>query len=460
MSNEVLEINVADEIKHLSIDQIEELYQKYLNGEKNADLISDYQIDINPNKLIKILPPQNLPDTLCPYCQITMFQKRKSKSASNSETPPAECFSCHHKIFANNKYYQEQCNCKECQCVRSYEKFEAKREKREKILELYDLDDRDPRIYSELTFFDKLVLLTLFRMQTDECFEFILSSDDPTRTESFSPNREMENECLVNLYRSNTLIIDPESRVEAFSEENEFNSFFINKVRWIPNISLDGINRAKLSDIYNAVYSELSKGIQGEWEDDIYKTLFNIAKEEVLQYVYVKTNELNINFSAEKKTREVVNQLLEEFSVSEIYYFVKKAVEDAHLYYAKGFANSKKHAANTIPNKMLSLGERALSEGWNTYRYSRDKRAPRSKISYVFYDFFLGNEDSGFHKSPGKHWNQELEPKYFSKDKAEPESDLSCSYCKSQNVLVKMIDGNLEITCKECGCNEQFTPKN
>ena len=79
MSEEVLEINIANAIKHLSLDEIEELYQRYLDGEKNSVLIEDYKININPNKLIKVLPPKKLDDTLCPYCNVPMFTKRKSK---------------------------------------------------------------------------------------------------------------------------------------------------------------------------------------------------------------------------------------------------------------------------------------------------------------------------------------------------------------------------------------------
>jgi len=44
MSEETLDIEVADEIKHLSSSEIEELYQKYLDGEKNSVLVKDYEV--------------------------------------------------------------------------------------------------------------------------------------------------------------------------------------------------------------------------------------------------------------------------------------------------------------------------------------------------------------------------------------------------------------------------------
>ncbi|MGP9566482.1 hypothetical protein ACT3RP_03405 [Halomonas sp. AOP5-B2-8] len=459
MSEQTLEIEVADEIKHLSSNEIEELYQKYLEGEKNSVLIEDYKIDINPNKLIKVIPPKKLDDTLCPYCDMPMFTKRRSKNASSWDIPPIECFNCDHKVFSEKfGYRQQQCECENCVIIRKQQKLDAEKEKKETIRELYDLDGREPIDYSELSFFHKLILLTLFRMQTDEEFAYILSLDDPFRTESLSPTEQMNIDCLKELFSCSALIIDPESRVEAFVEDEEFKSFYINRIRWIPNVTFDGVERAGLNEVYNEIYKELKNGIQPQWEKEILKTLFRIAREEVLQYVHVRADELSVNFSAENKTREVVNQLLQSFSVSEIYYFVKKSVENAHIYYSKGYANNKKHAANTIPNKILSLGERAMDEGWNTYKYTRDSRAPRSYISQVFYDFFLQDEDSGFHKSPGKHWEQELHPRYFCESEAGRSSELCCSYCKSVNLAVQMVNDVLEVSCKGCGSIEQFTP--
>ena len=458
MSDETLDIEVAEEIKHLSSDEIKELYQKYLAGEKNAVLIKEYEIDINPNKLIKILPPQRLDNTLCPYCDTPMFKRCRSKSAYSGDMPPAECYECNHQIFDEvSGYRQRYCECEECVNIRKQEKIEAEKKKREKIREIYDVKNIDPIEYSELTFFHKLVLLTLFRTQTEEDFDHIISLDDPSRNKLLSPTKEMDLECLKELFNCDAVIIDPDSRVEAFIEDQDFKSFYINRTRWIPNITFDGINRASLSEVYKEIYQELKDGIQAQWEEEIFKTLFRIAQEEVLQYIHVIADELNVNFTAENKTREVVNQLLKNFSVSEIYYFVKKSVESAHIYYSKGRANNKKHAANTIPNKILSLGERAIDGGWNVYKYSRDRRAPRSYISQVFYGFFLQDEDAGFHKAPGKHWEQELHPRHFCESDSQNKSGLCCTQCKSKNVTVQMANSNLETACKDCGSIELFT---
>lgn len=47
----------ASEIAHLSETDIEALYGRYLGGEKNADLLLEYNIDVEPRALLKVLPP-------------------------------------------------------------------------------------------------------------------------------------------------------------------------------------------------------------------------------------------------------------------------------------------------------------------------------------------------------------------------------------------------------------------
>lgn len=69
----------ADEIKHLSGEQIEQLYQRYLNGEKSADLKIEFNIAPEVRSLLKILPPIISKDLTCPYCDLPMWVRRHAK---------------------------------------------------------------------------------------------------------------------------------------------------------------------------------------------------------------------------------------------------------------------------------------------------------------------------------------------------------------------------------------------
>lgn len=454
-------VEIADEVKHLTASDIDELYQRYINGEKNSVLISEYKIDINPNKLIKVLPPQQLLDTVCPYCQTPMYVKRKSKSDGSYKKNPIECYKCNHKIFDNSSnYFEKKCGCTECVKIEKQEIMNKKNTKREVVEDAYCILNFRPVSYESLGFREKLLLLTLFRIQTDEDFEHILSLNNPLRTKLFTPSDDMDESYIDKLYRSNILLIDPLSPLEAFPDEAPDKGYYPRRVQWIVNVAIHNGERSNLNEVYNQIYFDLNDNIDPNYEDDFFKIILELSIEEALQYLYIKTEELNITFNAEKKTKEVIQQLLENFSISEIYYFIKKSVEDAHIFYTKGYAQSKKHAGNIIPGKMLSLGERALQENWSTYKYNRDSRAPRSYLSQIIFDFLLKDEDAGFKKPIGKYWQQELIPKYFSFEEEAHESTLHCIECNSKNVKINMNGSKLSLDCEDCGFKKDYISEN
>ncbi|MDD4905951.1 MAG: hypothetical protein PHD39_07325 [Methylobacter tundripaludum] len=151
-----------------------------------------------------------------------------------------------------------------------------------------------------------------------------------------------------------------------------------------------------------------------------------------------------------------MTRLLHNFTVSEIYYFVRLSVENAHLYYKRGRAQNKKHAGNTIPNRMLNLGEKAMNEQWKKFGSGRDSMDPTSAISKVFYNLILREEDTGFNKSPGKHWENEIYPRYFYSKEDDAVDGLCCNECLSKLVVAKMVDGGIEVHCQDCGAINEF----
>jgi hypothetical protein len=462
-----IKIELAEEVRHLSLEQIEELYTKYLAGAKNSDLIEEYDISIKPNSLIKVLPPLIREDVLCPNCSLPMLQKRQSKSGIG--TSSLKCFACEHKI-AGNAYRGELCRCSYCTQGRAKLKLleeEAKRIKEEQnralILDIYSLDSREPIDYSILNFTQKLVLLTLFREHTDGEFDYILSITDTARVDRLCPTDSMTSDYINDLYVSHAIIVDPKSRISSFCEEKDFESFYPSRVQWVPNISIQDCGvRADLKTLHLEIYRELTSELNPEWADEIHELLYSIATEEVIQYLSVRAAELGFVFGAEHKARENINILLEHFSVSNIYYFAKKAVENAHIYFTKGYSKGKKHAGNTIPSKMLSLGERALNGKWDLYSFSRISSSPRSAISKVFFDLILRDENAGFTKAPGLHWQKDLSPILTQTDESILKSEgladsLFCHECSSSEVEIVMNESQINLNCRACGTVQKFT---
>lgn len=458
-----MHIEISKEIEHLSSEEIEELYEMYISGTKNQELIELFDIDINPNKLIKIFPPIEHKDILCPYCQVSMFTKRKSKSSYDEAD--IVCLKCKHKKISQNYYgYINYCSCINCNEAAKKSKAEKKINDKRFILDRYGIDNIEPIAYSELDFLHKLYLVTLFKIQTDEKFDYIQPLDDCRKTQSLSPTESMDIEIIMYLYNANIIIVDPNSRIEYFDTEDEndkeYGAFNVKRVNYLPNITFNENKRASLSQSFNIIYHDFLTQIDSSWSKQVRSFMYNLALEEVMKNIQVRSNELDVMFIAEEKTRRIVLHLLKNFSVSEVYYFVRLSVENAHIFYSKGLSKGKKHAGNTIPGKLLSLGERAINENWDTYKYSRNSMYPRSAISIVFHDLLFQGNDDGFHKSPSLIWREELLPKYFPEDIENNEDDLiACESCGSINIKTIMNTNEISIQCDDCDETNTYSKK-
>src|SRR4051812_17016953 len=89
----------AQEIRHLSEEQVEALYQRYLNGEKTADLIAEYKLADTVRSVLKVLPPIVSADLRCPYCDLPMWMRRPARGAPVSLRSAYKCVNCEHQYF-------------------------------------------------------------------------------------------------------------------------------------------------------------------------------------------------------------------------------------------------------------------------------------------------------------------------------------------------------------------------
>tara|TARA_R110000737_G_scaffold31063_4_gene49608 strand:- start:1794 stop:3161 length:1368 start_codon:yes stop_codon:yes gene_type:complete len=445
---------VHPKIAHLSSEQIEALYDEYLSDIKVIDLIEKYNIDVTPSGLVRLFPPLKLDDNHCPYCEVAMYKKRASKT-SYSEHPP-KCIECGHVESIIRGSGWNICRCEGCLAFRLEEANKKSELRTQIIAKKYDPEVKKRINYEDVKLKDKLSLLSLLLMQSDDKFKFILPLNDSLRVCEFTPTNRLNVKYLQSLYKTGCLIVDPSSKVESFSEESEYEDFYINRVQWLNNISIMGEERSSIKELFKKLHQDLvERPLQG-YEDIVLELMQEIAVEEVIQNIYMRSKELSVDFTAEDKTRTLVKELLASFSVSEIYYFVKKAVEGAHLYYQKGGAKNKRHAGNTIPNKMLSLGQRSISESWKRYEYNRHHDCPRSQISKVLYEVIFKDEDAGFSKCIHQYWQIHIQVKTDKLDSGNQILGMQCLECSSENIQLGMNKKNIEIICQDCGVTSSF----
>ena len=124
-----------------------------------------------------------------------------------------------------------------------------------------------------------------------------------------------------------------------------------------------------------------------------------IAIGECLEYLDYQLQKVGFEFAPGDKTYKTFDILLNDFSVSQIYGIIWKAVADASkLYLESGI--SKKHAANSVIGACERYAERAKMNGWKLTEYSRIRDLPQSALSSFFFNRVLGIGDMGFTLPP------------------------------------------------------------
>lgn len=392
------EIEIHEKLKHLTMLQIESLMNKYYNGVKASEIIKEYNIDTTSSKLYTLFPPIICEDIICPVCNEPMYKERNSKSSYSWNKKKPFCPICGHT---------DEIICKCNYCIAEREKVrklneERKvrilQEKREKIKKVYDLNIV-PVNYSKLNFREKVFLGALLRTSLSEDMEVILPLNDAER--ELAPTIGYIKEILSYLIGRGVISVDSNSRIDAFLDSNEEkdiefpNVYYITMVKYRINIVGDEEIKNILSKIINP------KSFSDEDKEDALNIWKEIALEECIEYFEYQMKSVRFDFSIGEKTIAIFKDLLENFSVSQIYGIIYKSIANATKYYQESSV-SKKQAANSVIGGCQRYAERAMINNWKLAKYSRIKELPQSVISEFFFDRVIGVGSLGFNMPPSE----------------------------------------------------------
>ena len=380
------EIEIHEKLRHLTMLQIESLMNKYYNGVKVRDIIKEYNIDTTSSKLYTLFPPIICEDIICPVCNEPMYKERDSKSSYSWNKKKPFCAICGHTD-------EIICKCNYCIAEREkVRKLNEKRkvrilqEKREKIKKVYDLNIV-PVNYSELNFREKVFLGALLRTSLSEDMEVILPLNDAER--ELAPTIGYIKEILSYLIGRGVVSVDSNSSIDAFLDSNEEkdiefpNVYYITMVKYRINIVGDEDIKNILSKIINP------KSFSDADKEDALNIWKEIALEECIEYFEYQMKSVRFDFNIGEKTIAIFKDLLENFSVSQIYGIIYKSVANATKYYQESSV-SKKQAANSVIGGCQRYAERAMINNWELAKYSRIKELPQSMISEFFFDRVIG----------------------------------------------------------------------
>lgn len=392
------EIEIHEKLRHLTMLQIESLMNKYYNGVKASDIIKEYNIDTTSSKLYTLFPPIICEDIICPVCNEPIYKERDSKSSYSWNKKKPFCAICGHT---------DEIICKCNYCIAEREKVrklneERKvrilQEKREKIKKVYDLNIV-PVNYSDLNFREKVFLGALLRTSLSEDMEVILPLNDAER--ELAPTIGYIKEILSYLIGRGVISVDSNSSIDAFLDSNEEkdiefpNVYYITMVKYRINIVGDEDIKNILSKIINP------KSFSDADKEDALNIWKEIALEECIEYFEYQMKSVRFDFNIGEKTIAIFKDLLENFSVSQIYGIIYKSVANATKYYQESSV-SKKQAANSVIGGCQRYAERAMINNWELAKYSRIKELPQSMISEFFFDRVIGVGSLGFNMPPSE----------------------------------------------------------
>lgn len=326
---------------------------------------------------------------------------KKVKLFCNALSTKKYCYSCGTPyIYQNRQDYgnHKQVNYDEWKCDHcKQEEFRLHNEDKQfRLTQNFELAVKNSFNISSLSFRDAVYLLSVIRYLASEDLMH-LNPYTSNQNGLLSPSREYDLDIFRHLSKNNLTIVSPSSDLNAIVVDSDSGfSYYITKVKWVIPIDLDTYEN--LSDFIKQLEEKLkSKEWLDSWHEDAKDLCREISLQESLAYLKYVMSDHQFDFSPGDKTNLVINKVLDEYSVSQLYNLMWGSAKDAAAYYMRGGV-SKQQAANSVVGRIESKFERALANKWETKPFNRNFKLPVSVISQVLYNTVLQTDDGGFHK--------------------------------------------------------------
>lgn len=424
---------------HLSMNEIEDIYKRYMNKEDITVLCKAFKIDIPKHKFFSVFPPHIHTEIECPYCNIPMISKRRCRSAS-SYRQEIICEECDHMHPLEDSKSFEYCSCDNCTEIEL-----------NGFVEKHSFNTEAPIDYSKLSLLDKILLLSYLS-------SFIGSSEYESLSFHLltpgllSPTEELDKYIVETLYKKNLLKVDVVSTfVYAANCRNIYVD--INELFLKPNVRDTNGQIASTVEIYNKLKFDMqSYNNACLLSDDIKDFAMKISHAETLGYIELQCSKFNLPFTARNALNSVLQEIFSMYSVSQVIFFSYLAIDNALQLVSNVNLNyTPTHASNTIPKKIKQLVKKYRDENKSTYNSKRFQFDEGSIVSRNFSKIVFGDETATFN-SPVLKLIKDNQKLYGSEEDMcdGNQSIIRCNNCGSSNNSVEQNESKLLLTCHTC----------
>lgn len=347
--------------KNYTIQQLNEMAKMYDEGEKIANIIKKYNLNISINQISYFLPTIET-DKICPYCETLMRRRRKRDTYYSDDIRCEECGHYYNK-------WNKECECENCQ----KKKKQLIEWKKDKIKNYYtDLIPKDKIEYIKLNYNQRCLLFILYRMlEKTTKFNFIERNE----------LQEIEILKLIKkLKREEIIYVSPESKINAFTDDDFPTKYYTNKVDYIVNVSFSEEDKKN--------FLKKKFDLDNVSEIEIKELMYELMYEDLLIEFERQLEERNIDFEPTDKQLKDFRNLLHEGAYTQIRYICYVVAR----YYSDGIITGRFYRRK-VPQQVLASVVTFFRNNMNRYGdvYRSDAEYV-GKILRIFIEHIL-NED-------------------------------------------------------------------
>lgn len=342
-----------DALRHVTQDQIEQMYSRYLKGEKLVDLAKEYRVESTDYRLNELLPPVFRADKPCPYCHVAMEQKRRARSSR--EEKPLKCLLCGHRLEVVYGI-RRQCPCGNCLAARKIFREKQERSQQERNLKVVRALNTKPEGVGLALVSIRKAFLLLGLMNCDE-----RSNGEVLRTgvkgmPLLATSVSLTRDFLAELCESGLIKAceeDLPAEAESLARAGKLERF-----TWRLNIIDEQGRETPCSAVTALLLRKLTNEFRPYWEEDIFELAQALVLDEVVAFLEYHLREGRVTFKAHNRLSVSLAVLVREFPLSAIYAMIWRACASAKDALIDGKVNSSVHAGNLIPGIIDNLANR------------------------------------------------------------------------------------------------------
>lgn len=368
----------------LPTESQEKIEEVYYNGGKIKELLEELEVEDNYKQIYKQFRSVVL-DELCEYCNSKLQKKRLARSNKSEEEEKSSiyCPICGHRPKV------EKCDCQKC-----LEKPERKEEKYRASIQDYWDKERESVDFTQLSFRSKVFLGAVLRLASDSSMKIVFPAEE-TIGLLVPSGDDFLWEIMNTLSASDgALVPRSDAPINAFvlSDEQFPKRYYPVKMKYNLNIKSNSYSELYKSIICPAYYTtEESTEALTLWRE--------IASYECVEYFRYQLALFKYKTISPKKAQAIFEVLLEQYSVSQIYYIIWSSVSTA-LRAIRIDDLKEKDVENFVlcccqSHSCLSEIDKKML-GW----FSRIDELPQSEISSFFFNQVVQIGEKGFFRVP------------------------------------------------------------